>query len=176
MTDGTLRILRGVDPDCGTSRSRMQRKGLRKGWLRNVTGTNPKGKGGYQFDGEFVDPGDELYIGSVVVNKTPENGYRAGIVVPRSAEKGDPNTEGTVRWTVEGVDTAVARRECERLLAMSEGDRLSDTTTDKAPPDPLVDRLRDTLDRRTRGKLDTTDAKLLVRDLLREYPDAWPAS
>ena len=105
MTDNTLRILRGVDPDAGTSRSRMTRKGLRKGWLKHVTGTDTKGvKGGYQFLGSFVDPGNELDLGSVVVNKTPESGWRAGVTVPRSSEKGDPDTECVMRWTVDGVD------------------------------------------------------------------------
>lgn len=66
----------------GYSWRKRQRKDIRPGWTKRVTRTVPGAKGGYMFDGPFVDNGDEVPAGSVLAHRHPDGEYRWGIVRP----------------------------------------------------------------------------------------------
>ena len=71
------------DRSCGHSKSKLERKGLRRGSIRQVTGTDPGAKGGYQLRGPFLDGSEaELRAGSVVAFQTVDRNWKIGVVMP----------------------------------------------------------------------------------------------
>ena len=71
------------DADAGFSRSKIQRKGLRRGSFRIVIETNKRAQGGYQLvsDG-FVKGEIEVEPGACIAWQDPERDWRIGMVLP----------------------------------------------------------------------------------------------
>ena len=70
-------------PDRYISSSKMARKRLRSGNTRIVSGTSRSAKGGYQFLGDFIQPGEnEVQVGGVILEQYPERHWAAWIVLP----------------------------------------------------------------------------------------------
>ena len=143
-----LLIVRPPDPDDGTSRSRMQRKGLRRGWVRHVTSTRTGEKGAYQFEGDYVNGEAELPRGSLLLRKTPESGADLWLVVipGRPWHVGEDTTcTPTLRRLAQDVldDPGAAAREMIRTRLSEEID--PETTIDD---DDLTTYRYDTNDKR----------------------------
>ena len=70
-------------PNRYISSSKMARKGLRSGNTRIVSRTDRSAKGGYQFLGDFIQPGEnEVPVGGVILEQYPERHWAAWIVLP----------------------------------------------------------------------------------------------
>ena len=97
-------------PNRYISSSKMARKGLRSGNTRIVSGTDRSAKGGYQFLGDFIQPGEnEVPVGGVILEQYPERDWAAWIVLP----------DGSISEIASANSDAIVtlRKEIEHCLA-----------------------------------------------------------
>ena len=92
--------------------------GRRESWLKHVTSVNPAEKGGYAYDGEFLNPGEcELTIGAIVIECIPcgsvKNGYKEGVVLRVQANGDLDRISECFDWKTEAVSF---RQEVEKCF------------------------------------------------------------
>lgn len=92
--------------------------GRRESWLKHVVSVDATQRGGYAYDGEFLNTGEqELPVGAIVIECIPrgsvKNGYKEGVVLKVQADGELSRVSECFEWQTEAVSF---RKEVEKYF------------------------------------------------------------